>query len=170
MGSDRETERVIRSFGTYSDWLEEMKAVEQHVLKKPIAEGKWSSIEIIAHILKWDEHLMGRVIPAVLDGEEMEFPEFGPFNERAASYADTVTAGRLIAQAQDQRHQLVSRLLELPAQVLGRPAASNGETHSPHSGLPYTLISVVRDFIDHDHHHRNQIDGFLADAQKHPVR
>lgn len=52
MGSDRETERVIRSFRAYSDWLEEMKAVEQHVLKKPIAEGKWSSIEIIAHILK----------------------------------------------------------------------------------------------------------------------
>lgn len=113
---------------------------------------------------------MSRVIPAVLDGEGMEFPEFGPFNERAAAYADTVTPGRLITEAQNKRNQLVSRLLELPKEVLERPATSNGDTHCPHTGLPYTLIDIIGDFTDHDHHHRKQMDDFLRGTQKHPVR
>lgn len=170
MGNGSESEKIIREFGAYSDWLGEIKTVEPSVLEKPIQEGKWTVSEIIAHILKWDEHLSDQVIPAVLDGEGMEFPEFGPFNERAAAYARTITPGELIENAQDTRAHLISRLLELPKEVLERPVTSNGETNCPHTGLPYTLIYIVGDFINHDTHHRKQIDGFLGDAQQHPVR
>ncbi|SEJ71725.1 DinB superfamily protein [Bhargavaea ginsengi] len=170
MGPDRETEKIIREFGAYSDWLFELKSVDPHVLKKPLAEGKWSASEIIAHILKWDEHLSDRVIPAVLEGEGMAFPEFGPFNNRAAAYAEKVTPGRLITEAGAARNQLVSRLFELPESVLVRPAASNGDSHCPYTGSPYTLIYIIGDFIYHDQHHRQQIDDFLGNAQKHPIR
>jgi hypothetical protein len=170
MGLGRETEKVIREFRAYSDWLGEIRSVDPRVLKKPIREGKWSASDMIAHILKWDDHLTNQVIPAVLEGEGMEFPEFGPFNDRAAAYARTVTPGKLIPEAQDTRNQLVSRLWELPEEVLERPVTSNGETHCPHTGLPYTLIYIIGDFIYHDTHHRKQIDDFLGDAQKHPVR
>lgn len=169
MGTGRETERIIRKFGAYSDWLEGVKTIEPQLLKQPIMEGTWSAHEIIAHILKWDEHLSEQVIPAVLRGDGMKFPEFGPFNESAAAYAQKVTPANIIAEAQDIRNQPVSRLIELPEQVLERPAASNGEPHCPHTGRPYTLITIIGDFIDHDHHHRKQIDDFLGDTQKHPV-
>ncbi|KZE37738.1 hypothetical protein AV656_09395 [Bhargavaea cecembensis] len=165
MGPGRESEKVIRELGAYSEWLGEISTVEPSILEERVKEGKWSASEIIAHILKWDEHLTNRVIPAVLDGKGMEFPQFGPFNDRAAAYARTVSPGALIEEAQDTRNQLISRLLELPEKVLVRPVSSNGETHCPHTGQPYTLIYIIGDFIYHDRHHRKQVDGFLEDAQ-----
>jgi hypothetical protein len=170
MDHGRETRGIIRKLGAYSGWLEEIKTIDPRVLMTPIVEGKWSPGETIAHISRWDEHLASRVIPAVMKGEGMEFPEFGPFNDSAAAYARTVTPGEIIVEAQDTRNQLVSLLLELPQEVLTRPVPSNGETHCPHTGSPYTLIYIMGDFIYHDHHHQKQIEDFLGDAQKHPVR
>ncbi|MFC7366704.1 MULTISPECIES: DinB family protein [Bhargavaea] len=170
MEHGKETRKIIHEFGAYSNWLEKIKTIDSLVLMKPIAEGKWSPGEIIAHILKWDEHLNSSVIPDVLEGEGMEFPEFGTFNRRAADYARTIMPEELILEARDARNRLVSRLLQLPQEVLVRPVPSNGETRCPHTGSPYTLIYIIGDFIYHDHHHQKQVDDFLRDAQKHPVR
>ena len=129
---------------------------------QPIAEGKWSPAEIITHITKWDIHLREVVLPAIRNGEGMTFPDFGPFNQQASDYAKSgLSFAELLAQAKAARLLLIKELVEMPLDRLTMPLTSNGETHCPFTGTPYSLLYTIEEFTQHDHHHQGQVMQFL---------
>lgn len=49
----------------------------------------------------------------------------------------------------------------LPAGNLEKPLTANGVSYCPHTGTPYSLIYIIKEFIEHDNHHKRQIIHFL---------
>ena len=153
---------IIERFGHYTAWLDTLKDIEEIRLHHPIAAGKWSAAEIIAHIAKWDVHLREVVLPAVRNGEGMTFPDFEPFNQQASAYATSgLPFAELLTQAKSARLLLVEELEAMPLDRLTMPLTSNGETHCPFTGLPYSLLYTIEEFTQHDHHHQGQVMQFL---------
>ncbi|MGM9950854.1 MAG: DinB family protein [Lysinibacillus sp.] len=153
---------IIERFHHYTTWLDTLTDIEEARLYQPIAEGKWSAAEIIAHITKWDIHLREVVLPAVRNGEGMTFPDFESFNQQASDYASSgLSFTELLAQAKSARLLLVKELEEMPLDRLKMHLTSNGDTHCPYTGTPYSLLYTVEEFTQHDHHHQQQVRQFL---------
>ncbi|WP_409292568.1 DinB family protein [Peribacillus sp. SCS-37] len=159
MGKERE---IISYFSTYSSWLDTLRGIDETLWSMPVAEGKWAVSEIIAHIKNWDDHLLLNVIPSVCSGMGMDFPEFDSFNENASMYAKSgISQTHLLNESMTSRERLVQKLSELSAETLHTSTTANGVLHCPHTGTPYSLIYIVKEFTDHDIHHKNQITEFL---------
>ena len=156
---------LITDFSIYTTWLSTLEEISEQLWSKPISNGKWSVGEIIAHITNWDNHIISKIIPSVQKGKGMVFPEFYTFNKMAADYAKSgVSKSNIIEEAKNTRLRLVKELNELPTSMLTKPLPVNGLTHSPDTGVPYSLIEIVKEFIDHDNHHKGQIIRFLEES------
>ena len=152
----------ISNLSNYSSWLKTLVDLDETLWSKPISKGKWSVSEIIAHITAWDHHILSEVIPSVRKEKGMEYPDFEPFNKKASDYAKSgISQSTLLIEAKDTRELLVKELNEIPAEKLNKSLTSNGVTHCPHTGTPYSLKQIVKEFTDHDHHHKEQIIHFL---------
>ncbi|WP_171652701.1 DinB family protein [Paenibacillus foliorum] len=128
---------------------------------EPISIGKASIAEIIGHLMNWDQYLTTNVVPAVREDGKIVFPEFDSFNKLGYAFAKQVTKNQLIADFVRTRKQLSAILEELPAEVINRPTSANGASNCPHTGEPYTLLYIIKEFIEHDEHHRKQIHSFV---------
>lgn len=159
-----EVKNIISNFSHYSSWLSTLEEINETLWSKPIAEGKWSVSEIIAHIMNWDNYLLTEILPSVQNEKGMEFPDFDTYNKKASSYAKSgISQSKLLEEAKDTRELLVKELNELPTEKLKNSLTANGVTHCPHTGTPYSLIYFVKEFTDHDNHHKRQIIQFLRD-------
>lgn len=156
--------KIINDFSKYSTWLNSLEDIDETLCSKPITKNKWSVSEIISHIIFWDNHLLYEVIPSVRRGKGMEFPDFDTHNKKASDYTKSgISLSKLLKEAKDTRELLVKELYELPIETLNNPLTSNGVTHCPHTGTPYSLIYIVKEFTDHDNHHKGQIIQFLKE-------
>jgi len=66
------------------------------------------------------------------------------------------------------REQLVLELFEMPVVALHRDVTVNGASHCPHSGTPYSLAYIIKEFIEHDSLHKQQIVEFLGESTSTP--
>lgn len=150
-------------FQSFVQWIDSLKGLDDDLWTEPIAEGKWSIGEIVSHIKGWDDYLLNVTLPIVIKGEEITFPAFDPFNEKASKYAKSgITKNELINVVIQTRERLVQQLVEFPEEKLYSPIKVDGMSHCPHSGEPYSLGYIISDFVYHDHHHKQQITDFLV--------
>ncbi|MNI59941.1 DinB superfamily protein [compost metagenome] len=122
-----------------------------------LSEGKPTIAEIIGHLLYWDLNLITNAFPAVENNEGIVFPEFDSFNQSAYEYARSVTKDRLLDEFTSTRNEL-SQLLLNSSEIICKPTTTNGVSHCPDTGTPYSLIYIIQEFIDHDRHHKAQMD------------
>ncbi|MGH1328957.1 DinB family protein [Bacillus pretiosus] len=159
-----EVKNIISNFSHYSSWLSTLEEINETLWSKPIAESKWSVSEIIAHIMNWDNYLLTEIFPSVQNEQGMEFPDFDTYNQKASNYAKSgVSQSKLLEEAKNTRELLVKELNELPTEKLKNPLTANGVTHCPNTGTPYSLIYIVKEFTDHDNHHKRQIIQLLRE-------
>ncbi|MFN3634024.1 DinB family protein [Exiguobacterium profundum] len=156
------TSDVIDEFASYTAWLNTLTELDESTWEKPIATDKWSIKAIVLHIAHWDNHLLNVIIPAVKNGEGMIFPEFDSFNARATQKAKRLSGEKVLQLAKTSRGSLIETLRSLRQETLTAHTTANEATHSPHDGVPYTLAYIVTDFIEHDRHHQQQVDGVLG--------
>lgn len=158
-----ENVNIIKKFGEYSDWVINLKNLKTAALETPISSGKWTVAEIISHITNWDNHILDQIIPSVKKGQGMVFPDFDSYNKKASEYAKSgITPLELINEAITARVSLVNTLLQMSEKDLCKPLTSNGVSHCPHTGEPYSLLYIINEFIQHDHHHIDQITDYLS--------
>lgn len=152
-----EVKNIISNFSHYSSWLSTLEEIDETLWFKPIAEGKWSVSEIIAHIMNWDNHLLTEVLPSVQNEKGMDFPDFDTYNKKASNYAKSgISQFELLKEAKDTRELLVKELNEFTTEELNKSLTTN-------NGTPYSLIYIVKEFTDHDSHHKEQIIQFLRE-------
>ncbi|MDG0792315.1 DinB family protein [Cohnella ginsengisoli] len=148
---------TIVLFKQFTDWTDTLRKIDERIWIGPIAEGKATVAEIIAHLQHWDRYLIDTVIPALKRGEGITFPSFDAFNRIAYDYARSgVARDRLLDEFKQTRHALVERLLAEP-DVVVKHVTVNGVETCPHTGTPYSLLYIIHEFNDHDRHHQNQI-------------
>ncbi|WLR42331.1 DinB family protein [Bacillus carboniphilus] len=160
MGEEKE---IITRFSEYLNWLREIEKIDESKWSEPIAKGKWSVSEIIGHIMYWDRYLITEVLSSIRQGNEITFPEFDSFNHQASFYVRSGgSQAALIKEAIEARGSLVKGLYELPTATLKKQVTVNGVADCPHTGNPYTLLYIVEEFIEHDHHHQKQVERSIT--------
>lgn len=138
---------TLHSFSTYLNWIDSLTDIDESTWDTPIATGKWSMKAIILHMTNWDDYLMRETVPALQTGREVIFPEFDAFNQRAINQAKSgIPARDVLAEAKSTRQTLIETI-----ERRGNLSA----------GAEATLFHIIEDFIEHDHHHEQQIDTFL---------
>lgn len=153
---------IIFDFHQLSSWINSIKGIDEQVLASPLSIGKWSPIEVIAHILHWDRYLLAEILPSVRNRKDMEFPDFDSFNQLASIYAKSgISSVALLNEAITVRDKLIKELMEMSDEQLITPLSVNGDSNCPHSGRPYSLLLIIEDFIAHDNHHKQEINVFL---------
>ncbi|MCU7667721.1 DinB family protein [Bacillus thuringiensis] len=153
---------IINNFKQYASWLSRLEDMDKELWSKPINKGKWSVSEIIAHLMNWDNHLLSEVLPSVRNEQGMDFPDFDSYNKKASDYAKSgISQLKMLEEARDTRELLVKELNEMSVEKLTKQLTANGVTHCPHTGTPYSLIYIIKEFTDHDNHHKGQITEFL---------
>jgi hypothetical protein len=151
------SEETILKYKEFTSWTNTLHDVQISLWLQPIAEGKATIEEIISHLKGWDTYLITTVIPAVKRGDAVFFPDFDSFNEIAYKYAKSgISKERLLDEFRQTRHQLVEILLT-ETELTTKYITVNGVSNCPHTGTLYSLLYIIHEFNEHDHHHKNQI-------------
>lgn len=120
----------------------------------PLAIGKWSTCEIIGHLIFWDQFLIEKRLPALLLGmEKVVTPKVHEANEIAASMSKEKLKGEVIHEFIEERQRLLTVINELFHEVFDQ-TFSIGKSH-------LTLSDYFKGLMDHDLHHFQQIEDFV---------
>ncbi|MFC5649008.1 DinB family protein [Paenibacillus solisilvae] len=124
--------------------------------KAPLELGKWSVSDVIAHILLWDTYFEQEAISKIAKAEALTLTnlEF-PFNQNAVLYARAHRQQVILDQAVAVRERIIDYLEKLSNEARSQ-VYLDGEGH------PFTVQHYLDDFIEHDNHHRSQIERLLA--------
>ena len=152
----RNPQELVLRMQDFCGFLKELAGVQAEVLLAPMAEGKWSMQETIAHIMAYDETFLQSALLPMEDGRQPHIPDEADnqsFNERAAALGRKQTKAELLERAAHARNQLVHHLRVLPAEAFrmkpeGRADADMAEL-------------LYRDFVSHDRSHVERMRSYL---------
>lgn len=121
----------------------------------PIAEGKWSLAEIIMHLAEWDRFIRTQRLPHIKEGQPVEnFPDVDAFNRTAVEPVGRMSFSEVLAYAQKERALLAEEIEEMDAAQWKTPFKAGGEDTS--------AAVYFAGIVQHDVHHRQQVDAFLT--------
>ncbi len=149
--------KLIAELETYIAFLESYRHTDPEVWFSPIAPGKWSAHDIVAHIMMWDKHFLSERIRGIEAGQMVALQEqddYQAFNDGAVAAGHKMSKDQLIDEAIHFRTEMVIRLRRLDRGAFSQaPASGNGMT------LGAFLQQM---FVDHDKHHVEQIAEYLS--------
>ena len=137
-------------------FMARLSGTPAELLQVPMAKGKWSIQEVVAHIMVYDETFLHSVVLALTEGKEPRAPDPADnqsFNESAAAVGRNMTKEQLIARAIRARRELVDHLRRLPAQAFDAKLEGSG------AGDLAELLND--DFVSHDRIHVKQMEEYL---------
>ncbi|UJL46111.1 DinB family protein [Virgibacillus sp. NKC19-16] len=156
------TEVLINDFENFNLYVNSLKTMEEPLFFEPIAEGKWSTVEIISHISFWDTYIRVETLPQMKSNAAIQSIDFDTLNNQAANYAlSGVSQQHLLEKQLKARKQLVSALRKKKEEEFFATFSLNGAEVDQYSGYPHSIFNYIAGFIWHDNHHKQQIDGFL---------
>lgn len=149
-------EQVLEAYQEYEIYLASLNTAlkTEADAHTPIAQGKWSLAEMILHLAEWDRFIREERLPLLKAGAEVApFPDVDAFNAAAAAPAKQLAFSEVLAHAQKERALLAKDIEELD-EIQWNAAFKVGSRET-------TVSSYVAGFLQHDAHHRGQIDEFL---------
>lgn len=160
------TKDLITDFAGFNSWVEQLQEVNEKLFFAPIAPGKWSTAEIISHITFWDQYILDEMLPQMKADADINSIDIETMNKRAAVYAKSgVTKQNLLEAQVHGRKELISALERKQEEDFFATFILNGEKIDEYSGYPHSMFNYFCAFIWHDHHHKEQVDNFLAKEQ-----
>jgi len=158
---------LIQQFGELTVWYSSLPRITPEATwYSPIKENKWCTAEIIAHLGRWDEYLITNVLPEAEKQGKVEFPNHDEYNAVSSAYAlSGIVPADLLNQAIETRGRLAGKLDEMTEQQFFQPITVNGYTHCPYTNSIYSIGYLIVEFIQHDDHHRKQVEEFLIQPQ-----
>ncbi len=152
----RNPRNLLSHMKDFCTFLAGLSDAQAKVLLAPMAEGKWSVQEVIAHIMAYDECFLQSVVLPIESGGQPRIPDAADnqsFNERAAALGRKLTKAELLERAARARTQLVEHLERLP------PEAFRSEQEGRGGGSLAELLE--EDFVCHDRTHIEQMQQYL---------
>lgn len=145
-------EKLLRRFREMGEYVRSLEDMPEMFWWKPIAEGKWSPAEIVAHLVFWDRYLLDERLEQLQPGETVPASgEVENLNERASKWARSeASREEIISVFCEERAALVSRLETIPEPRWEVPFTIGARS--------LTLTEYIGGLADHDDHHRAQIE------------
>ena len=160
----RNPQELVLRMQDFCGFIAGLADVPAEVLLAPMAEGKWSVQEAIAHILAYDESFLESVVIPIENGMLPHFADEADnqsFNERAASLGRKLTKAQLLERATHARRKLLDSLQRLPAEAFRM---------KPQARADDDLTELLdKDFVSHDRSHMEQMRGYLKSRGYHNI-
>lgn len=152
----RNPQDLVLRMQDFCSFLAGLGDVPAEVLLSPMAEGKWSMQEAIAHIMAYDESFLESAVLPIEQGREPRVADEADnqsFNDRAAALGRRLTKAQVLERATYARTQLVVHLQGLPTEAFR--AKQEGR-----SGIDLVEL-LEKDFVSHDRSHIEQMQRYL---------
>lgn len=94
-------EQLIQQFSYFATYADSLRLTDDEKWTVPIAKGKWSVRDIVAHMMLWDRYFLEGAIQKITDQKRITTREldFDEFNKRAVDYAKTKSKEEIIGEA-----------------------------------------------------------------------
>lgn len=148
---------VVTQYKNFVNWLQQLKQMPEECWLAPIKDGKWSTGEIIAHIKAWDIFVWDERVAYFVSGSEIPVRKVDveEINSPAANEARSgISKNQLLDEVIECRIVVANRLGEVPSAVWQEKIQMGSKM--------ITLCEYISGLVEHDEHHRNQIEDFLA--------
>ncbi|MGA9289420.1 MAG: DinB family protein [Anaerobacillus sp.] len=153
-----EPRSVLDEYASLTNWLHKTAMeMEEKVFFMPIKPGKWSPAEILSHIREWDEYLLNERIPYIHHEAQLSKLDVNveEVNEEAAAYARSgISKDQMITETLNGRERVVATLRKLNENQWNETFYIDK--------YPLCLTSYMKGLIEHDEHHKMQIEVFMA--------
>jgi uncharacterized damage-inducible protein DinB len=147
---------LVSRMQDFCGYLAGLGDVQAESLLAPMAEGKWSVQEVIAHIMTYDESFLQSVVLPIEEGRQPHFADEADnqaFNDRSAALGRNLTKAQLLERATLARRQLVDHLQRLPAEAFRKKQEGRAD---------FDLAELIEgDFVSHDRGHVEQMQRYL---------
>ncbi|MCK0472230.1 DinB family protein [Halalkalibacter sp. APA_J-10(15)] len=141
--------KQLIQFQQTMDEVKGLKEKSTEFLLQPIAKGKWSTREVVAHMYYWDEYILKQMAPNIADGERLlAFPDHDEHNEKGLELVKDYTARQIIDLFLETREKLVRELERVDDHIRFMIGAGKRR---------FSIESFVTIFVRHDAHHLKQI-------------
>lgn len=152
-------ERILEHYHRSIQFVSKLEGWSDEQWLMPLAIGKWSTCEIIGHLIFWDQFLIEKRLPALLlETEKVVTPKVHEANAIAASMSKEKLKGEVIQEFIEERQRLLTFIDELSHEIFDRNF-SIGKSH-------LTLNGYFEGLMEHDLHHFQQIKDFMIEFDK----
>lgn len=149
-------EEIRQHYKEFDGWTRSLKGLTDTEWNKPLGDGKWSVAAVVSHLLFWDQYSLKERFPYFKEGAELpSYPDFQSVNERARKYAENTVA----------KEEIIDGLLAVRAEfhkMLEEMDDDKLAVSFKISDHQMTVGSYLVDFIEHDLHHKKQVDAVLG--------
>ncbi|QKS72776.1 DinB family protein [Paenalkalicoccus suaedae] len=143
-------ESLLQTAETVDGVLQESNEM---VLTKPYQPGKWSTREIVGHMLYWDKYILEELVPQMTEGAQMrDFPNHDTFNAAAIGALSGRSAAYILRTFVGTRRELASALAAVDQDATFKIGKST---------RAFTAEKIARIFVKHDEHHLKQIHAAI---------
>lgn len=144
-------------FETWISYVRSLDGLTEQQQLTPIGEGKWAVRDVVAHMWKWDEFFWTHAIQPLTEGKPLTYHhlDFNAFNESAKNECRLLPWTEVAEQAARRRETIA-------AAIRGVDEAEYGREFRDADGRPFSITEYLLDFVQHDAHHRAQIEEALA--------
>lgn len=149
-------ERILDHYKKSIQFVSKLEGLNDEQWLMPLDIGKWSTCEIIGHLIFWDQFLIEKRLPALLlEKEKVITPKVHEVNTIAASMSKEKMKGEVIQEFIEERKRLLTFNDKLSHEVFEQ-FFSIGKSH-------LTLSDYFDGLMDHDLHHFQQIKDFMIE-------
>lgn len=143
----------LNPFEEMVDWTTTLTEIPDEQWLEPMAEGKWSIGEVISHFYFWDRFIYEERL-LKLSTEEFGKADSIEMNQKAWKFAKSgVSKIELLNLFINSRKEICNFIRSIAEDRIHEPFTI-GETQ-------ITLPDYVAGMIEHDQHHRSQIEVYL---------
>ncbi|MES9726799.1 MULTISPECIES: DinB family protein [Bacillus] len=151
-------ESIIDYYEHSIEWVQSLTELTDKEWRRAIADGKWSTAEIIAHFVPWDEFILNDRLKEFWNDQPLpQAPDVHKMNQQSAERArkekKSETIGRFIAV----RTELLQEMKKI------EPSRWNELFFIGQTKL--TLLRYFQGLNEHDIHHMKQIIKLLSQTK-----
>lgn len=154
----RTRKEILIEYGSINKFLKPLHNQNINILESPIEAGKWSTFEILSHILFWDRFIIERlsIIKSNLQLSNANI-NVDEFNKNAVNYVKSgISYEDLLLEIIVTRTKLVN-LLKTFSDVDFQKQFIIQDRED-------TIQSYMNAMVEHDQHHFNQIFTFIKNC------
>lgn len=141
--------KTLNQFESMVNEILDLKEISEEKLSEPMEEGKWSTIQVVAHLYYWDKYNLEKMVPHIAEGTDLpQFPNHDQHNEEAMAFIEGFSVESIIDSFVQTRKELTEELSRIGNDV--RFTIGGGKRK-------FSRDSFIKIFIKHDGHHLKQI-------------
>ncbi|WP_084782126.1 DinB family protein [Bacillus niameyensis] len=150
-------EQLLDEFSGLIPYVQSMRELDEKMWATPIAEGKWTPKDMIAHIMLWDKYFLEEAIQRITSQQPLtaKHLDFDEFNKKAVEYAKNKTVQEIIGETVHYRNELLRQLESISDEDFTKE-------HIDGEGNPFSAYYYLIGFIPHDAHHIEQLKVFFS--------